>query len=90
MKTHIEVKHTLLCTDCQEDSEFDNIFETKEEFLEHKRLVHENPDQVLTQEEFDKLTDFEVDYVKSGPETPKREDARKKYDLRFKQKHNIR
>ena len=42
LKTHIEVKHMHMCTYCTERF---TIFKTKEELLEHNRLVHENTDQ---------------------------------------------
>ena len=86
LKTHIEVKHMHLCSHCTDRWNVgDTIFKTKEEFLEHNRLVHENTDQELTTEEFENLSSHNLKCIKDGKDTPRRKDVREKYNLRLKQ-----
>ena len=80
LQSHIEVLHTNLCIECQK------IFETRDELQIHRSLIHENFDEGLTEEEFDNLSIDEINSLRHGPDTPKREDIRKKYNLRLKQK----
>jgi len=86
LKAHIEVLHTYPCTMCQLDEEVYIKFETKDELLRHKSLFHENLDKSLTEDEFKSLSTYESACLRSGPDTPRREDAKKKYNLRLKQK----
>ena len=59
------------------------IFKTKEEFLEHNKIVHENLDHILTEEEFDNLSSVNSYCLRNGQrDTPKSKDAEKKKDLR--------
>ena len=85
LKTHIEVKHMHMCTYCTERFTCpDTIFKTKEELLEHKRLVHENTDQELTTEEFENLSSHNLKCIQNGKDTPRRKYVSEKYNLRLK------
>ena len=87
LKTHVEVLHTIVCKVCKEDKDYDVTFETEDDLLRHTSLLHENLDKSLTEEEFNSLTLFESSELRRGPDTPRREDAKRKYNLRQKQKH---
>ena len=84
LKTHIELKHLHICTECTENYRVgETIFKTKEEFLEHNKIVHENLDHILTEEEFDNLSSVNSYCLRNGQsDTPKSKDAEKKKDLR--------
>ena len=80
LKLHKEVKHMNLCTICPDDEQ---LFETKEELQKHTSMVHDNLDQVLSQDDFDNLSEHDSDILRfGGDDTPRRRDAREKYTLR--------
>ena len=80
LKLHKEVKHMNICTFCPDDQQ---IFETKEELQKHTSMIHENLDQVLSQKDFDNLSEIESEVLRlEGDDTPRRRDAREKYRLR--------
>ena len=82
LKAHMEVKHKHICRDCFWGKEF----ETKERLKEHQTMVHENQEQVLTNEEFENLNENDLKQIKDyGGDTPRSRDIRKKYNLRQKQ-----
>ena len=79
MKTHIEIKHKELCTECN------TVFDTEEELFNHITLVHEFFDDELTQDEFDSFTYKERESIRKERGTPKQKDLTKKYELRLRQ-----
>lgn len=88
LQTHIEVKHRYYCKSCPRyyDSE-PVILQTKEEFEEHNRMVHENVDEELTQEQFENLSSLDLACLRRyGRDTPRSKDVKKKTSLRLKQK----
>ena len=80
LKLHMEVKHMNICTLCNHDC----IFETRDELQKHNSMVHENLDDVLTQEQFENLSDGDLKKLR-GNNTPRSRDVSKKYNLRQKQ-----
>ena len=93
LKTHIELKHLHICTECTENYKVgETIFKTKEELSDHNKIVHENLDQLLTEEEFDNLSKLNSNCLRKGQsDTPTSKDAEKKKELcdrslRLKQK----
>ena len=83
LKLHKEVKHMYYCTQCKP---YENqLFKTEEELKTHTLMVHVDLEKVLTQEEFDNLSENDLEVLRTGgSDTPRRQDARKKYDLRKK------
>ena len=83
LKLHKEVKHMHYCTQCKP---YENqLFKTEEEFKTHNLMVHVNLEKVLTQEEFDNISENNLEVLRTGGgDTPRRQDANKKYALRKK------
>ena len=85
LKTHIEIHHRHMCELCTENI-MDTLFKTKEELVEHNRILHEATDQLLTDEEFENLSETNLECLRrSSANTPKRQDFRERYNLRLKQ-----
>ena len=77
LKLHIEVKHMNICTLCN----YVCSFSTRDELIEHTLMVHENLDQVLTQEQFESLSESDLNTLRKN-DTPRSRDVIKKYNLR--------
>ena len=93
LKTQVELKHLHICTECAKKYRVgETSFKTKEELNDHNKIVHENLDHILTEEEFDNLSKVNLFCLRKGQrDTPKSIDAEKKKNLRerrlrFKQK----
>ena len=85
LKSHIEVHHRYMCQECTEKT-MDTLFKTKEELDEHNKIIHENPDQFLTEGEIKNLNETNLDILRKGfAGTPKRKDFERRYNLRMKQ-----
>ena len=52
------------------------------EFKRHKNLVHDSAEIILTEKEFEELTDSDKENIRFGPDTPWKEDFMKGYQLR--------
>merc|ERR1712129_49420 len=79
LKLHMEVKHMNICTLCNYECRFD----TRDELIEHTSMVHENLDQVLTQGQFENLSESDLTTLRRN-DTPRSRDVIKKYNLRQK------
>ena len=51
------------------------------EFKRHKNLVHNSAEIILTEKEFEELTDCDKEYIRFGPNTHRKEDFIKKVQL---------
>lgn len=81
LKKHIEVKHRHICTICNYSEEF----ETRDQLVEHTAMVHENLEKELTQEQFDNLSEKDLQKLQyTGGDTPRKRDVKEKYRLRQK------
>ena len=56
-------------------------FSTRDELIAHTLMVHENLDQVLTQEQFESLSESDLNTLRKN-DTPRSRDVIKKYNLR--------
>ena len=73
LKLHMEVKHMNICTLCNYECRFD----TRDELIEHTSMVHENLDQVLTQGQFESLSESDLTTLRRN-DTPRSRDVIKK------------
>ena len=83
---HKEVKHMYYCSKCKP---YENqLFKTEVELNTHTLMVHDDLEKVLTEEEFERISDNDLEILKSGGgDTPRRRDAIIKYNLRKKKLH---
>ena len=83
LKLHKEVKHMFYCSECKP---YENqLFKTENELKTHTLMVHVDLEKELTEEEFQNISENDLELLRTGrDDTPRKKDAIKKYNLRKK------